>query len=142
MCHRLIECNCTRVIHRTRVRTIVINMNYEVFQSSNMLLLQTFYMHPSSNISYHTQSSNLPLSECYITIHSESYEKTSMCDCANNRRKIEKSDENKWQWKKKNLNIKNHQTCDSEKYIQGKKKKDNNHTDEEELKKIKKNSDE
>lgn len=46
-----------------------------------------------------------------------------MCDCVNNRRKIEKSDENKWQWKEKNLNIKNHQTCDSEKYIQGKKKK-------------------
>lgn len=58
-----------------------------------------------------------------------------MCDCVNNRRKIEKSDENKWQWKEKNLNIKNHQTCDSEKYIQGKKKKDNNHTDEEEIKK-------
>jgi len=47
-----------------------------------------------------------------------------MCDCLTNRRKIEKSDENKWQWKKKKpqLNTKNHQKCNSEKYIQGKKK--------------------
>jgi hypothetical protein len=110
-----------------------------------MLFYKHFACTPLQTLLITLQSSNSPLNvtSLFTSIHwcaiepinTTTYEKTSMCDCLNNRRKFEKNDddkklesgENKWQWKKKNLNKKNHQTY-SENI--NKVKKDNNHIDE------------